>query len=64
MQGIQNICVFLNQNSSSGDRCSNNPCNNDGMCTAESNLLGYSCNCTSEFVGFDCSLLKGAIVIT
>ena len=37
----------------SQDPCLNSPCQNQGMCTAESGL-NYTCNCTGSFIGTNC----------
>ena len=37
----------------SQDPCLNSPCQNQGVCIAESGL-NYTCNCTGFFIGTNC----------
>ena len=43
------------------DPCLDEPCKNGGTCTVASNVLGFECNCTSEYISFNCGTLKGVI---
>ena len=45
------------------DPCLDEPCENNGTCTVAGNVLGFECNCTSEYIGFNCGTLKGVISI-
>lgn len=39
-----------------GQRCSSNPCQNDGVC--EDSIRGYTCTCTEGYEGEDCAFAK------
>lgn len=43
------------------DPCSAEPCENGGACTVATNLIGFDCSCTSEYISFNCGTLKGDI---
>ena len=36
--------------------CDPNPCNNDGICTVNANLAGYTCSCLPGFTGTTCDV--------
>uniref|UniRef100_A0A8B9C1M6 Protein Z, vitamin K dependent plasma glycoprotein n=1 Tax=Anser brachyrhynchus TaxID=132585 RepID=A0A8B9C1M6_9AVES len=39
-----------------GQRCSSNPCQNDGVC--EDSIRGYTCTCTEGYEGEDCAFVS------
>lgn len=42
-----------------GDPCAANPCQNGGTCTAEDNLMGFTCDCKEEFPTYNCGTGQG-----
>lgn len=42
-----------------GDPCAANPCQNGGTCTAEDNLMGFTCDCNAGFPTYNCGTDQG-----
>ena len=44
------------------DPCASQPCKNGGTCSQEGEL--YKCNCTSDYEGEDCELVKCKLIFS
>ena len=52
---------FFRQNYPDFNDCEPNPCLNGGSC--EDEFGGYTCHCSPEWIGENCTVVKGRVLI-
>lgn len=45
----------MRSDSLTGDPCAVNPCLNEGTCTPEDNVMGFTCNCIGADLMYNCA---------